>query len=68
MEELSDGFLGDLINQTSFVQDLLIITGTMLEKVQKNIHILLEKQRKKILKVASELTIKSKEWRKKAKI
>ena len=45
-EELADKFLGDLIDQVSFMQNLLTMTGTILEKVQKNIHILPEKLRK----------------------
>ena len=33
MEESIDKFLGDLIDQASFVQDLLTMTGTILEEM-----------------------------------
>ena len=42
--------------------------GTILEEVQKSIHILSEESRKRILKVANKLTIKSKKRREEAKI
>ena len=67
-EETTNGFLGNLIDQASFVQDLLIMIGTILEEVQKSIHILSEESRKRILKVANKLTIKSKKRREEAKI
>ena len=68
IEESLNRFLQDLIDQVSFVQDLLIITGTMLEEVQKSIYILLEELRKRILEVVNEWTIKLKKRREEVKI
>jgi len=44
-EGLPDGFLENLIDQASFIQDILAMIETILEKVQKNIYILLDKLR-----------------------
>ena len=44
-KESADKFLGDLIDQVLFIQDLLTMTGTILEEMQQNIHLLPEGSR-----------------------
>src|SRR3954452_16401466 len=67
-KESPERFLEDLIDSVSFVQDILKMTRTLLEEIQKHIYLLLEESRKRILKVAAELTTRAKEWKAKAEI
>ena len=61
-------FLNDLIGHAKLVQDLLEAMEIMLNKVQKNIHLLLEESREKILDTAKNAVKQFKQQKIKAEI